>query len=44
MKLLIAKYLVTALVIVLVSEIAKRSDKTGALVAFLPIVPQDRVH
>jgi len=32
------KYLVTAGVVVLVSEIAKRSDKLGGLVAALPLV------
>lgn len=32
------KYLSTAFVIVLVSEIAKRSDKLGALVAALPLI------
>jgi F0F1-type ATP synthase assembly protein I len=35
---LIAKYLVTAVVVVLVSEIAKRSDKLGGLIAALPLV------
>ena len=35
---LISKYLITAAVVVLVSEIAKRSDKLGALVAALPLV------
>lgn len=35
---LIAKYLTTAAVVVLVSELAKRSDKLGALVAALPLV------
>jgi hypothetical protein len=35
---LITKYLTTAFVVVLVSEIAKRSDKLGALVAALPLV------
>jgi hypothetical protein len=35
---MIAKYLVTAAVVVLVSEFAKRSDKVGALVAALPMV------
>ncbi|RYZ81433.1 MAG: DUF3147 family protein, partial [Moraxellaceae bacterium] len=34
----ITKYLVTAAAVVLVSELAKRSDKLGALVAALPIV------
>tara|TARA_R110000772_G_C13306330_1_gene439393 strand:+ start:3344 stop:3736 length:393 start_codon:yes stop_codon:yes gene_type:complete len=35
---LVTKYLTTAFVIVLVSEIARRSDKLGALVAALPLV------
>ena len=35
---LIIKYLVTAGVVVLVSELAKRSDRIGALVAALPLV------
>lgn len=35
---LITKYLLTAGVVVLVSEIAKRSDKLGGLVAALPLV------
>jgi len=35
---LITKYLVTAGVVVLVSELAKRSDKLGALIAALPMV------
>ena len=34
----IIKYLVTAAVVVLVSEIAKRSDQMGALIASLPLV------
>ncbi|MEY3480610.1 MAG: putative rane protein [Verrucomicrobiota bacterium] len=38
MILLITKYAVTAFVIVLVSELAKRSDKLGALVSSLPFV------
>ena len=38
MGLLVTKYAVTAFVIVLVSEIAKRSDRLGALVASLPLV------
>lgn len=38
MMLLITKYAVTAFVIVLVSEIAKRSDRLGALIASLPFV------
>ncbi|HTJ97779.1 MAG TPA: DUF3147 family protein [Rhodocyclaceae bacterium] len=38
MNWLIAKYLVTAGVVVLVSEIAKRSDKLGGLIAALPLV------
>ncbi len=35
---LIAKYAITALVIVIVSELAKRSDKAGALISALPFV------
>jgi uncharacterized membrane protein (GlpM family) len=35
---LIAKYLTTAAVVVLVSELAKRNDKLGGLVAALPLV------
>jgi F0F1-type ATP synthase assembly protein I len=35
---LITKYLVTAGVVVLVSEIAKRSDKLGGFIAALPLV------
>ncbi len=35
---LITKYLLTAGVVVLVSEIAKRSDKLGGFVAALPLV------
>ncbi len=35
---LITKYAVTAFIIVLVSEIAKRSDKLGALISSLPFV------
>lgn len=38
MTMLITKYAVTAFIIVLVSELAKRSDKVGALVASLPFV------
>jgi hypothetical protein len=38
MSLLITKYAVTAFVIVLVSEIAKRADRLGALIASLPLV------
>ena len=38
MTVLIAKYAVTAFVIVLVSEFAKRSDKLGALISSLPFV------
>lgn len=36
MLFLIAKYAVTAFIIVIVSEIAKRADRLGALVASLP--------
>jgi len=35
---IITKYLVTAALVVLVSEFAKRSDRLGALVAALPLV------
>ena len=35
---LVAKYLLTAAVVVLVSEVAKRSDRLGALIAALPLV------
>jgi FtsH-binding integral membrane protein len=35
---IIAKYFITAGVVVLVSELAKRSDKLGAFVAALPLV------
>lgn len=35
---IITKYLVTAAVVVAVSELAKRSDRLGALVASLPMV------
>ena len=35
---LVTKYAITALVVVLVSEAAKRSDRVGGLVAALPLV------
>lgn len=35
---IVTKYLVTAAVVVLVSEFSKRSDKLGALIAALPLV------
>ena len=35
---LVTKYLITAAVVVLISEVAKRSDKLGGFVAALPIV------
>lgn len=38
MLFLITKYAVTALVIVVVSEVAKRSDRIGSLIASLPLV------
>ncbi len=38
MLMLITKYLITALVIVVVSEIARRTDRVGALIAALPFV------
>lgn len=38
MKFLIVKYAVTAFIIVVVSEVAKRADRIGALLASLPFV------
>jgi uncharacterized membrane protein (GlpM family) len=38
MQYLIIKYLITAGMVVLVSELAKRSDRLGGLVAALPLV------
>ena|SRR5688572_3378388 len=38
MLFLVTKYAVTALVIVVVSEVAKRNDRAGALIASLPLV------
>jgi hypothetical protein len=38
MLFLVTKYAVTALIIVVVSEVAKRSDRLGALIASLPFV------
>ncbi|MEY3883955.1 MAG: hypothetical protein RLZZ379_1233 [Pseudomonadota bacterium] len=38
MQYLILKYLITAGVVVLVSELARRSDKLGGLIAALPLV------
>ena len=35
---LITKYLITAALVVLVSELAKRNDKLGGLIAALPLV------
>ncbi|MEW5835704.1 MAG: DUF3147 family protein [Pseudomonadota bacterium] len=35
---IITKYLITAAVVVVVSEAAKRSDRAGALIASLPLV------
>lgn len=35
---LITKYAITAAMVVLISELAKRSDKLGALIAALPLV------
>ena len=35
---IISKYFITAAVVVLVSELAKRSDRLGGLVAALPLV------
>ena len=38
MSWIITKYAITAALIVLITEVAKRSDKLGALIAALPIV------
>jgi len=38
MAMIVTKYAVTALVIVVVSEIAKRADRLGALIASLPLI------
>lgn len=38
MTLLVTKYAITAFIIVLVSEVAKRTDKLGALISSLPFV------
>jgi hypothetical protein len=38
MLFLIVKYLTTSAVVVLISEVAKRNDKWGALLASLPLV------
>lgn len=35
---ILTKYLITAGIVVLVSEVAKRSDKLGALIVALPLV------
>ena len=35
---LITKYLITAALVVFISEVAKRSDKLGGLIASLPLV------
>ena len=35
---LISKYFLTAIVVVVVSEVAKRSDKFGGLIAALPLI------
>lgn len=38
MQWIIFKYAITAVMVVLISEIAKRSDKLGGLIAALPLV------
>lgn len=38
MEWIITKYLITATLVVVISEIAKRSDKLGGLIAALPLV------
>ncbi|TGN13347.1 DUF3147 family protein [Leptospira ilyithenensis] len=35
---LIVKYLITAVLVVIISEVAKRSDRFGALVGSLPLI------
>jgi hypothetical protein len=35
---IVAKYLITAFIVVVVSEVAKRSDHLGALLATLPVM------
>lgn len=35
---IVTKYLITAAIVVFISEVAKRSDKAGALIAALPTV------
>lgn len=35
---IVLKYLLTAAIVVLVSEVAKRSDRLGALIAAMPLV------
>ena len=35
---IVTKYLITAAVVVFISEVAKRSDKVGGLIAALPMV------
>ncbi len=37
---IVTKYLITAGLVVLISEVAKRSDKLGALIAALPLVTE----
>ena len=38
---LITKYLITAAIVVVVSEVAKRSDRLGGFIAALPLVTVD---
>ena len=38
MSWIVTKYFITAAVVVLVSELAKRSDKLGGLIAALPLI------
>ena len=35
---IITKYLTTAFIVVLISEVAKRSDRLGGLIAALPLI------
>ena len=38
MTFILTKYLITSFIIVLVSEVAKRNDKIGALISSLPLI------
>lgn len=38
MSWILAKYLFTAFIVVIISEVAKKNDKLGALIAALPVI------